>query len=207
MKPGDKAVSYADDEAYYVFALDTDDADIIVAIDGTTADEKWRLDGVREACRLTLVGDDRLVVVGTPDGPLGINGEPSLNVVDRSSGEVLGSAPFEDAPSTYCLPLQASGEVLWRQVLDDFRNTPIPVTIVGDRLFETSFGGPALIAMAMDDGRPLEELTGEELFGDDNTHREVHGPAIGDRLLVEGNTPEGQLLVTLLDLSALEGAD
>lgn len=101
----------------------------------------------------------------------------------------------------------ASGEVLWRQVLDDFRNTTIPVTIVGDRLFETSFGGPALITMAMDDGRPLEELTSEDLFGDGNTHRQVHGPAIGDRLLVEGYTPEGQLLVTLLDLSTVEGAD
>lgn len=88
----------------------------------------------------------------------------------------------------------ASGEALGARGWTASAITPIPVTIVGDRLIEPSFGGPALITMAMDDGRPLEELTGEDIFGDGNTHREVHGPAAGDRLLAKGNTPEGQLL-------------
>ncbi len=372
VKHGDKKISYADDEAFYLFARDESDADMILAIDGTTAAEKWRLGGVREECRLTLVGDDRIVVVGTADGPLGVDGKSSLTVVDRDSGEVVGSAAFDDAPTHYCLPLQAigetvvvvngldglwgwdvsdatptrswdttagggasgiastgdsivvhtrtgsegasrlvlidpadgatldtldldgrrgshglvaegdlvvatidppqgaadavgsvvavdvadgslqirwqhefakdhddpdlvsdrapasvalagtrgvlhlgdelfafdtgSGEVLWRQKLDDFRNTSIPVTIVGDRLFETSFGGPVLIAYAMEDGRPLEKLATEDIVAEGGSHREVHGPVVGNRLLVEGNTRDKQLLVTLLDLDTVAPA-
>lgn len=364
-----KLPGVADDDTAYVFAVDAESrGKVLLAIDGATAQERWRLDGPTASCGVTFIGDDRIAVIGDEDGPLA-SGEDdpvaTFVIVDRATGEVVTSVPFDKAPSTYCQPLMAAGDtvvavdglgrmygwnvsgdtptlewtkeidgtiprpgvvtdaglvvavrnqpvdtttvtlvdpgdgavtsqvdldgsrseaplltdgevvmfptgpvkgaetsvgavtaieivdgalrlrwehafstdaddpdhvsnrkpsspalagdryvvhlgntlvafdtgdgsVVWRQDLRDFRNSEAPPVIVGDEVYDTSFGGPTLVVLSLTDGEFLDEIEAPTVFArPDAAGREVIGPVIGDRMIVEGGDDEGNLVIAL----------
>lgn len=364
-----KLPGVADDDTAYVFAEDTEtEGQVLLAIDGATAQERWRLEGPTTACGVAFIGDDRIAVIGDEDGPLA-SGEDdpvaTFVIVDRATGEVVTSVPFDKAPSTYCQPLLSvdstvvvidelgkvhgwdvsadtpapkwsvetethingpgvitgagvvvasrnqpvdgttltlldladgsttsqvdldgkrsdaplltdgdmvvavtgpvagqetstgsvvaveagddglevrwehafatehddpdhvsdrkpsspalagdryvvhlgetvvafdtgDGSVVWRQELRDFRNSDTPPVIVGDEVYDTSFGGPALVVLSLTDGEFVDEVQASTVFSRPEVPgREVIGPVIGDRMIVEGGDADGNLVIAL----------
>lgn len=117
LKPSaSKLPGVADDDTAYVFAEDTEsDGQVLLAVDGATAQERWRLEGPTTACGVAFIGDDRIAVIGDEDGPLASGEEDPVAtfvIVDRATGEVVTSVPFDKAPSTYCEPLMAAGDTV-----------------------------------------------------------------------------------------------
>ncbi|MCZ7527740.1 MAG: PQQ-binding-like beta-propeller repeat protein [Acidimicrobiia bacterium] len=109
LQPNGTRPGVTDGETLYVFGADADAReDVLVAVDLTTGTERWRLAGVSEDCRVGVLGDGRLAVVGAAGGALGQ--EAGFVVVDAASGGVIASVPWEESPpGVYCRPLLVAG--------------------------------------------------------------------------------------------------
>lgn len=92
-----------------------------------------------------------------------------------------------------------TGEVIWRATLPAWRNTSIGAVITGGTIIDTTFGGPAVVAFSIEDRiRPILEIEPSDIFGDDGQHREVVGPVVAGRLIVEGKDVSGNLVVAAI---------
>lgn len=184
----------------------------------------------RIASDVLVVDGARVVTVGGPtDGPGHLGTVVGIEIVGDSlerrweraySDGDAGSAPDETAdgePGIFTtdgdllvgyagaelLALDfATGEERWRIDPDGFRNTKVPATVVDGVVYDTVFGGSALVAFSGEDGSLLQEWSGADVFGADGETggRGVYGPVVGDRIVVEGVDADGRLVVATVPL-------
>lgn len=172
-----------DGETFFVIATDPEtDEHVLLAVDADSGDELWRVSGVTIGCDTAIIGDGRIVVVGDEEGALaGADDTPTFNLIDSTSGEVLTSVPYPDAPSTYCMPTLVDGD---RAIVIDELGT----------ITAWDTGGEPSIAWTTNTERSIEGA----LIVDEGrlvVHRRTSGETAGDLLELRG-TSDGEIIAS-----------
>lgn len=96
-----------------------------------------------------------------------------------------------------------TGEERWRADPEGFRNSSAPLVVAAGVVYDNVFGGAALVALSADDGSLIVEHSNDDVFGTGSGagHRGIYGPVVGDRLVVEGTGPGGDIVIAFVPLT------